>query len=271
MDLDGKIIVVTGAGNGIGAAMCERFAAESPAGIVVADLDEQAADWVAQRVGGMPFSLDVADEAAVISLIASTEEKYGRIDLLCLNAGIAAVGDLTTSNSSWQRMWEVNVMSHVYGARAALPAMLERESGYLLHTASAAGLLTSIAAAPYSVTKHAVVALAEWLSITYGSAGISVSCLSPQYVTTPMLDFAGQVGPEYAEYVASNSISVAQLAESVVEGIRAERFHILPHSEVAEYFAARAIDPERWLSGMRRLQDELAATPPRNVGPSDPQ
>ncbi len=261
MQLAGKTVVITGAGAGIGAALARRFRKESPTGIVVADLDIDAATTVANEVAGLPFQLDVADETAVNALVAAANSAYGPIDLMCLNAGIAASGDVTVSNEIWQHLWDVNVMSHVYGVRAVLPQMLERGSGYILHTASAAGLLTNIGAAPYSVTKHAVVALAEWLSITYGSAGIKISCLSPQFVETAMLDAVAEVSPGFADLVAATSITTDQLAEDVVAGLADEHFHILPHPEVASYMALKATEPERWLASMRRLQHDLGADP----------
>ena len=261
MQLSDKTIVITGAGSGIGAALARRFYQESPRGIVIADLDSASATAVATEVDGLSFQLDVADEAAVSRLIAVANSEFGPIDLMCLNAGIATGGDLTVSNELWQRTWDVNVMSQIYGVRAVLPQMLERGRGYLLHTASAAGLLTNIGAAPYSVTKHAVVALAEWLSVTYGAAGINVSCLSPQFVDTPMLDVANSISPGFADLVAATSIDPGQLADDVVRGLAEERFHILPHPEVAGYMATRATEPERWLAGMRDLQRELGAGP----------
>lgn len=261
MNLTGKTIVITGAGSGIGAAMARRFAEEEPLGVVVADIDAEAAAAVANEIGGTSYALDVADETAVIEMIDLARSAYGPIDLLCLNAGIATGGDITTPNRQWLRTWEVNVMSHVYAVRAALPDMLARGHGYLLHTASAAGLLSNLGAAPYTVTKHAVVALAEWLSITYGSAGITVSCLSPQFVRTPMLEMLTEVSADFSAYAEQVSLSPAELAEFVVAGVAAERFHILPHPEVAGFMAHKATEPERWLAGMRKLQRSLGADP----------
>jgi NAD(P)-dependent dehydrogenase (short-subunit alcohol dehydrogenase family) len=263
VDLTGKTIVITGAGSGIGAALARRFAEEAPLGVVVADIEAEPAAAVANEIGGVSYALDVADETAVIEMIDFARSAYGPIDLLCLNAGIATGGDITTPNEQWLRTWEVNVMSHVYAVRAALPDMLARGHGYLLHTASAAGLLSNLGAAPYTVTKHAVVALAEWLSITYGSAGITISCLSPQFVRTPMLEMLTEVSADFSNYAEQVSLSPEELAECVVEGIAAERFHILPHPEVAGYMENKATDPERWLAGMRKLQRSLGADPRR--------
>jgi NAD(P)-dependent dehydrogenase (short-subunit alcohol dehydrogenase family) len=261
VEIAGKNVVVTGAGAGIGAELCRRFAAERAAGVVVADLDGDAATAVADTIGGIAVQLDVADEDAVAGLVTTATERLGSIDLLCLNAGIAAGRGIDTPDATWQRIWEVNVMSHVYGVRAVLPQMLERGRGYLLHTASAAGLLSNIGAAPYTVTKHAVVALAEWLSITYGSSGITVSCLSPQFVDTELLDALGTVSDDFDAFARSTAISVTEVADAVVAGVAAEAFHILPHPEVARYVATRANDHERWLARMRDLQHQLGADP----------
>ncbi len=257
MELHDQVIVVTGGGGGIGEAMVRRFAAEAPRGIVVADLDGEAAERVAAAVGGTAIVVDVADEADNHRMIALAEDVYGPVDLLCLNAGIATGGGVDAPNEAWQRTWEVNVMSHVYGARAVLPSMLARGGGYLLHTASAAGLLTNLGAAPYSVTKHAVVALAEWLAITHGDRGLRVSALCPQFVTTPMLDTLTEIGEGFHAFATSTAKSPGEVADAVVEGLREERFLILPHPEVADYFTKKATDYDRWIAGMRRLQRTL--------------
>jgi NAD(P)-dependent dehydrogenase (short-subunit alcohol dehydrogenase family) len=241
--------------------MCRRFASEGARGIVVADLDADAAAMIAAEVGGIATRTDVASEADVRSMVAIAEETFGPVDILCLNAGIPTGGGVDAPNDAWQRTWDVNVMSHVYGVRAVLPSMLDRGEGYLLHTASAAGLLTNLGAAPYSVTKHAVVALAEWLSVTHGDAGIRVSALCPQFVQTGMLDSLTDVGEGFHDMAVATSISPDEVAVAVVAGIREERFLILPHPEVAGYFAGKASDYERWLRGMRRLQGELGAGP----------
>ncbi len=263
MELRDKVVVVTGAAGGIGEAMVRRFAVEAPKGIVVADIDGAAAERVAAEVGGTAAQVDVADEADNRRMVALAEDVYGPVDLLCLNAGIATGGGMDAPNEAWQRTWNVNVMSHVYGARAVLPSMLARREGYLLHTASAAGLLTNLGAAPYSVTKHAVVALAEWLAITHGDAGLRVSALCPQFVDTAMLDALTEVGEGFHDFATSTAKSPAEVADVVVEGLRDERFLILPHPEVAGYFANKATDYDRWLAGMRKLQHSLGAGPGR--------
>ena len=257
MELQDKVVVVTGAGGGIGEAMVRRFATEAPKGIVVADIDGEAAERVATEVGGTAIVVDVANEADNRRMIALAEDAYGPVDLLCLNAGIATGGGVDAPNEAWQRTWDVNVMSHVYGARAVLPSMLAREAGYLLHTASAAGLLTNLGAAPYSVTKHAVVALAEWLAITHGDEGLRVSALCPQFVDTPMLDSLTDVGEGFHDFATSTAKTPAEVADVVVEGLREERFLILPHPEVAGYFTNKATDYDRWIAGMRKLQRTL--------------
>lgn len=255
MELNNRVAVVTGGANGIGAGLARRFTAEG-AFVVVADLDGAAAEAVANSIGGAGVQLDVSDEVAVADLVDLVTQDKGSVDLFCSNAGIATGGGIEVPDARWQRTWEINVMAHVYAARAVLPQMLERGEGYLLQTASAAGLLTNLGAAPYSVTKHAVVAFAEWLAVTYGDRGIRVSCLCPQFVDTAMLDvFADQ--PRMARYVHRDAISVEEVAAAVVAGLAAEEFLILPHPEVGEYFRRKADDYDRWLEGMRRLQRSL--------------
>ena len=259
MELADRVAVVTGGGNGIGEGMCRRFASEG-ARVAVVDIDGEAARGVAEEIGGLWFRADVANEADTQRIVTEVEDRLGPIDLYCANAGIGMEGGVETSDEDWQRIWEINFMSHVYVARAVLPGMLARGEGYLLHTASAAGLLTNFGAAAYSVTKHAVVALAEWLQITYGDQGLKVSALCPQFVFTDLLDdllpggmmsMAHQVG-----------LSPEQVAESVVEGLRAESFLILPHPEVSDYFTFKATDYDTWLDRMNRLQLRLGIEAP---------
>lgn len=254
MLLKGNVAVVTGGASGIGRAMCRRFAAEGARGVVVADRNESLAREVAAEIGGLAVTADVGVEAEVVGLVSRAMQAFGAIDLFCSNAGICFTGGVETSDFDWQRIVQINVMSHVYAARAVLPQMLARGRGYLLQTASAAGLLTQIGSAPYSVTKHAAVALAEWLSITYGSAGIKVSCLCPQGVRTEMLD---QARGGIADHLRESALDPEQVADAVVAGLADERFLILPHPQVAEYFRHKAGDYDRWLRGMRRWQDKL--------------
>ncbi len=254
--LQGKVVVVTGGATGIGAALCRRFKQERARGIVVADIDGDGASAVAHETGGLAVTTDVAVEADVIRLVETSTAQYGSIDLFCSNAGIIVPGGVETPDEQWQRVWEVNVLAHVYAARAVLPAMLARGEGYFLHTASAAGLLSQIGSATYAVSKHAAVAFAEWLAITHGDQGIRVSCLCPQGVRTKML--LGERGDRQT-FLTAGSVSAEEVAEAVVKGIDAEHFLILPHPEVLEYFRRKAGDYDRWIGGMRRLQAKVKA------------
>jgi len=256
MKVAGKIAVVTGGASGIGRAMCRRFAAEGARAVVVADLNGAAAAAVADEIGGVAFEVNVAREIDVARLVQEVEAKFGAIDLFCSNAGIMVEGGPEVTDSDWQRIWEINVMAHVYAARAVLPGMLARGGGYLLQTVSAAGLLTMIGSAPYSVTKHAALGFAEWLAITYGDRGIKVSVICPQGVRTAML-VDSDTGP--ANFLKATAVEPEQLAESVICGLEEEKFLILPHPIVAEYFRHKAGDYERWLRGMRKLQAGMGA------------
>jgi NAD(P)-dependent dehydrogenase (short-subunit alcohol dehydrogenase family) len=258
--LEGQVVVVTGGASGIGRALCRRFAAEGARGVVVADQDAAGCARVAAEVGGLGVATDVAREDSVRELVAAADARYGRIDLFCSNAGIAVgagIGDGEggpfADDAVWRRSWEVNLMAHVFAARAVLPAMLARGEGYLLNTASAAGLLTDMNAHAYSVTKHAAVGFAEWLAIAYGDRGIRVSCLCPQGVRTPMLLAGGEAAP----HLARDVLEPEDVAEAVVRGLEREEFLILPHPQVREYWARKAADPDRWLAGMRRLRARL--------------
>ena len=260
MNLAGKVIVITGGARGIGRAMCRRFASEGPSAIVVADVQLSAAEQVAKDVGGIAVETDVTREGDVVRLVQQVTTKYGAMDLFCSNAGISVGGGVETSDSDWLRIWQVNVMAHIYAARAVLPGMLLRHTGYLLQTVSAAGLLSMIGSAPYSVTKHAALALAEWLAITHGAQGIKVSVICPQGVRTEMLlkDASGS-----ASFLKEEAIEPEQVAEAAVRGLAEERFLILPHPDVAEYFRRKAANYDRWLEGMRRLQAKIQPSPPR--------
>ena len=252
MKLQDKVVVVTGGGNGIGRALCRRFAAEGARGVVVADLEAEAAAVVASEVAGIAVPADVRKEADLARVVARATQVYGSIDLFCSNAGISVVGGEETTDDDWQRMWEINVRAHIYAARAVLPGMLARGQGYLLQTASAAGLLTQIGSASYAVTKHAAVAFAEWLAMAHGDAGIKVSCLCPQGVRTRML--MGEEMSSTRNFLFEGSVSPEDVADAVVKGLDEERFLILPHPEVAEYFRRKAGDYDRWLRGMRKLR-----------------
>ncbi len=251
MKLQDKVVVVTGGANGIGRALCRRFAAEGARAVVVADIQLEAAQKVASEIGGHEYAVDVASESDIQLLVDGVLKKFGRIDLFCSNAGIGVEGDCDVTNRDWQRIWEINVMAHVYAARHVLPGMLARKEGYLLQTVSAAGLLTQIGSAPYAVTKHGALALAEWLAITYGDQGIKVSALCPQGVKTRMLENAEFGG---GTFLLEGALEPEQVAEAVVKGLEEEHFLILPHPEVLEYIRRKAGDYDRWLRGMRRLQ-----------------
>jgi NAD(P)-dependent dehydrogenase (short-subunit alcohol dehydrogenase family) len=250
VDLGSKVVVVTGAGSGIGAALARRFSVEGPAALVLADIDLGHAATVADEVGGIAVQVDVADPEGNRALIEGTEEQFGPIDLFCANAGIGVVGDEQSDDAMWDRMWAVNVKSHVYAARHLIPMWKARGEGYFLATVSAAGLLTNLKAAQYSVTKHAALAFAEWLSVTYGDAGIKVSALCPQFVNTPLLADS----EAFKALGGNHTLEPADVAEAVVAGLAEERFLILPHQEVEQYFQNKANDYDRWLGGMRKLQ-----------------
>ena len=260
MELAGRVAVVTGGASGIGRAMCRRFAAAG-ASVVVADVDSLGAATVAQEIGGVAVPGDMSLEADVAALVETTLLSFDRIDVFCANAGIlwgvlpddpAELIGPEAPDAAWDRIWRVNVMAHVYAARAVVPPMLGRGGGHIVITASAAGLLTLLGNAPYSVTKHAAVGLAEWLAITYGDRGLRVSCLCPQLVRTEMLAGAtAATGEQSLAHV--DVLEPDQVADAVVDGLREERFLILPHPEVAEYFRRKAADYDRWLAGMRRL------------------
>ncbi len=260
MDLQDKNIVVTGAGGGIGAALVRRFAQDGPRTVVLADVDGNAAQAVVDELepgfDTVVVEADLGTEAGNVEVVQAAEE-YGPIDLLCLNAGIAVGGGVEAPDEDWYRIFDVNVMAHVWAVRAALPGMLAEGSGYILTTASAAGLLTNLGAAPYAVTKHAAVALAEWLAITHGDQGIKVSCLCPQGVRTKMLfpddeDAAKSTGAESVRM--QGVIEPDELAEVVARGLADERFLILPHPEVLDYWRRKTDDYDRWIGGMRKLQ-----------------
>lgn len=256
MQVGKKVIVVTGAGSGIGAALCRRFHKEGAAAVVVADLNEQAALEIATETGGMPMKVDVACEADIVALVTRTLAEFGRIDLFCSNAGVIILdksGAASATNQDWQKIWEINLMAHVYAARAVLPGMIQAGEGYFMITASAAGLLSQIGSAPYSVTKHAAVAFAESLSITHGDQGIRVSVLCPQAVRTAMTDSLG--GPGVAGL--DGMMEPDALTESVIAALDQEQFLILPHPEVAGYMRRKSEDYDRWLSGMRRLRKKF--------------
>lgn len=257
MKLQGKVVVITGGGSGIGKALAERFHADGAAGIVVADLDGAAAEATAKSVGGVAIRADVAVEADVQKVVARAEERFGRVDLVCSNAGVSVRDPdfnnaTSASNDTWMLGWNINVMAHVYAARAALPGMIARGEGYFLHTVSAAGLLSQPGSPAYATTKHAAVGFAESLAITHKSQGIGVSILCPQAVDTPMI--RGARGSQAVDGV----MSPADVAACVVEGLEQETFLILPHPQVLTYMQRKTGDYDRWIGGMVRLRDRIA-------------
>lgn len=257
--LHGKGVVVTGAGRGIGRALATRLAAEG-ARVVVNDLDPVTAQAVADDIGGTPAPGDASSADGVARLIDAATQALGRIDVYCANAGIDGAGgtggvdSLQTSDEQWQRILDVNVMAHVRAARILVPRWLESGGGRFVVTASAAGLLTMLGSAPYSVTKHGSVAFAEWLSVTYGHRGVTVQAICPQGVRTQMLEDAGPLQELLSRDAA---LEPEQVADAFVAALADDRFLVLPHPEVAGYYAARAADTDRWLAGMRHLQRKL--------------
>lgn len=252
MNVKDKIIFVTGGANGIGRALCERFAADGAKRVVVADLDYGNAQTVADAIGGKAVRLDVSDEAQVKTAVEEVLNELGHIDLVCSNAGIGgAEGCLEVSNDTWQKIYEINVLSHLYLSRAVFPSMLGRGGGYFLVTASAAGLLTHPTAAPYVVSKHAAVAFAEWLSIAYDERGIKISCLCPQGVKTAMI---GSAEGEPENFLMAEAITAKACANAVVKGLETEKFLILPHAEVAQYIVNKAENYDRWLHSLRKIR-----------------
>jgi NAD(P)-dependent dehydrogenase (short-subunit alcohol dehydrogenase family) len=271
MDIGGRVAIVTGGGSGIGEGLCRAFIDAGARAVVVADIRETDADRVASDItaaGGraLAHTLDVGVEAEVTGLVRRTEETFGPVDVFVSNAGVAVLGGVEVPDEQWQHLWQVNVAAHIYAARAVLPGMLARGEGYLVHTASAAGLLTQLDSAPYSVTKHAAVALAEWLSITHGDSGVRVSCLCPQAVETGMtrrlIERQRQRGRE-----PDGLLQPADVAQAVLAAMAAEEFLILPHPKTATYERRRAGDRDRWLAGMRALQAKMdARRRPRPTG-----
>ncbi len=256
MEVADRVVVVTGGARGIGRALARRFASAGAEAVVVADVDADGAWTVAREIGGLAIKCDVSHEEEIADLVRKVHTAKGPIDIFCSNAGIGVGGGPEATTSDWQRIWDVNLMSHVFVARHVLPGMLDRKEGYLLGTVSAAGLLNHVFAAPYGVTKAAALSFFEWLAIAHGDDGIRVSCLCPQGVKTDMLAAERRLG---LDFLTEGALEPEQVADVVVEGIRNERFLILPHPEVAEYFNRKAQDYDRWLRGMRRLRANLLA------------
>ncbi|MRD45931.1 SDR family NAD(P)-dependent oxidoreductase [Caenimonas koreensis DSM 17982] len=250
MDIQGKVAIVTGGASGIGAAMAKRLAAEGARGVYVADINAERAEGVAREIGPVAIAMgcDVSREEDIQALVAAAQKKFGQVDIFMSNAGILGrMGGIELEDALWDKMWQVHGMAHVWAARAVVPGMVERGEGYFVVTASAAGLLNIVESAPYGVTKHAAVAFAEWLRIAYGRKGVRVSCLCPQSVETDMTK--GGTGSAGVNGV----LSADQVASDVVDTMREERFLVLPHPEVAQYFLNKAQDYDRWLGGMQKL------------------
>lgn len=255
MNIKDKIILVTGGASGIGKALCERFYAEGAAKIYVADIDFETAEKVAESVNGKALRLDVADEENCKSVVAEILSEAGRIDFIASNAGIGgAEGSLEVSNEVWQKIYEINVLSHVFLARAAFPAMIERGSGAFMITASAAGLLTHPTAAPYVVSKHGAVALAESFSIEFHERGIYVSCLCPQGVKTDLI-MGGENNPN--GFLQAGAITAEECAEAVINALEKETFLILPHTEVGQFIINKAENRDRWLHSLRKIRSAV--------------
>lgn len=253
MDWKDKVVVVTGAAGGIGRALCRRIHAEQVRGIVVSDLDPSATSASAADVGGLAVPADVSNESDIQSLIRQAEDALGPVDIFISNAGITVKGGVDVLDPDWTRLWNVNVMAHVYASRALLPAMVQRGSGYLINVASAAGVLTEIGSAPYSVTKHGAVALAEWLSVHYQKKGIKVSCVCPAGVATPFLDLSDPIH----QFLQMSAVTPEHVAECIIQGVKDEKFLILPHPEVAEFFAFKTQDYDRWLKNFARVHEKI--------------
>jgi NAD(P)-dependent dehydrogenase (short-subunit alcohol dehydrogenase family) len=258
MKLKDRIVVVTGAASGIGRAMAVRFAAEGAKKIICADIDGAGAEATAASIGGRAFKVNVGDESAIAELVETVEREEGPIDLFCSNAGISVAGGVEVGNDQWQRIWDINLMAHVYAARHLVPRMAARGGGYLLNTSSAAGLLSQVGSAPYAVTKHAAVGLAEWLALTYGDQGIKVSVLCPQAVRTEMTR-------GHEDHVASidGMMEPEPVAEACVRTIDEETFLVLPHPEVLGYMRNKTENYDRWISGMRKLNRKYGGFEPK--------
>ena len=253
MEIRDRVVVVTGGAGGIGAALCRRFAEEQAGHIVVSDIDESAASAAASDIGAIAIPCDVASPESMDRLVQSTIEQFGRIDVFVSNAGVTSKGGFDLPIEDWQKCWDINVMAHVHAAKSVVPHMLERGEGYLVQVASAAGLLTEMGSAPYSATKHAAVAFAEWLAVHYRPQGIRVSCVCPAGVDT------GFLNPDnvYDQFLKRTACTPEAVAESVISTMREEKFLVLPHPEVGEFFAHKSRNYDDWLNSFSRLNERM--------------
>lgn len=254
MSRAGQVAIVTGGAGGIGAALARAFAREG-AQVVVTDQELAGAERVAAEIGGIAFRADLSREEDHRALVAHVEQRVGPIDLYCANAGIACAGGFETPDPDWRRIIDVNLMAHVWGARYVVPDMLRRGRGTFVTVASAAGLLTQLGSAPYAVSKHAAVAFAEWLAVSYGDRGLQVACVCPLGVRTAMLGCDDRIGA----LLAPEAIEPAEVATAVLAGLDRREFLILPHPQVREYLARKTADPDRWIRGMQRLRRDFEA------------
>ncbi|MEZ6057822.1 MAG: SDR family oxidoreductase [Planctomycetaceae bacterium] len=252
MQIADAVIVVTGGASGIGQGLCRRFAADGAAAVIVADRDQEGGERLAAEIGGVFLPCDVAEESQVQQLVEQTIAQWGRIDLFCSNAGVTVKGGEEATDDQWGLNWQINVMSHVYASRHVLPGMVARKQGAFLVTSSAAGLLTEIGSAPYSATKHAAVGFAEWLSVRYRREGVHISCLCPAGVATEFLDLEDPIH----RFLHTSSVTPDELAGQVVEGLAAEKFLIVSHKEVTDFFQFKTQDYDRWLHNFSRLRQK---------------
>jgi NAD(P)-dependent dehydrogenase (short-subunit alcohol dehydrogenase family) len=252
MDVENKIVVVTGAASGIGRALAQRFAANGARKVICSDLNLAGAQEVASEIGGVAIATNVGVEEDIKALVKQVEAEIGPIDIFCSNAGILTLGGMDASNDEWQKIWDINVMSQVWAARHVIPRMIERGGGYLLNTASAAGLLNQVGAAPYGVTKHASVGLSEWLAMSHADDGIGVSVLCPQAVRSEMTR-----GHEESVAALDGMLEPEDVADACIDAIRKGTFLVLPHPQVLDYIRMKTADYDRWLGGMRKLNRQF--------------
>ena len=261
MELGDRVVLVTGGANGIGRATCRRIAQEHPRGIVIADCDLPAAEAVAAEIGAIAVECDVSCEADVKAAVERTRREFGRIDVVVSNAGITSKGGFETPDADWDRLWRVNVLAHVFLARAVVPVMIEQGGGAFVVTASAAGLLTEIGSAAYSVTKHGAVAFAEWLSVHYRNQGLKVACLCPAGVATDFLDLEDPVH----QFLNVSSVTAEHVAECVIDALRSETFLVLPHAVVGEFFQFKSQNYDRWLHNFAHVNTRLQKRTARSI------